>query len=182
MRNLARKSTHEERRTKKAEKLMADRTTTQKIDGALHVAVFRLLGILQDPRARFKVVMNAKQLCLTGALVLLLPNPARDYLDDVNAIVVEGGEKGIRKFKRLVSSRIKWDQVEVSPDHPSPLTCEQVWEGFATSAGFHSFKVEECRSVAEAAKFFRDKGVSHYWESVFKDGASAAGAAPPFAL
>ena len=43
--------------------------------------------------------MNAQQLHLTGCVMLY---------HDVNLVVVEGGPKCLKKFKRLLMHRIKW--------------------------------------------------------------------------
>ena len=44
--------------------------------------------------------MNAQQFHLTGCVMLY---------QDVNLVVVEGGPKGLKKFKRLMMHRIKWN-------------------------------------------------------------------------
>ena len=49
---------------------------------------------------KFKVDMNAQQLHLSGRLLLFR---------DINLVVVEGGPKGLKKFKKLMLSRIKWN-------------------------------------------------------------------------
>ena len=49
----------------------------------------------------FKVETNAKQLHMTGTVVMY---------EDVNVIVVEGGPKQQKKYKQLMLKRIKWDE------------------------------------------------------------------------
>ena len=50
---------------------------------------------------KFMIEANAGQLYLTEMLVLY---------KDVNVVVVEGGLKAQKKFKRLMLPRIKWDE------------------------------------------------------------------------
>ena len=52
---------------------------------------FRLKS-LNNPAKKFKVETNAKQLFMTGCVVLY---------DDVNVIVVEGGPKQQKKYKQV---------------------------------------------------------------------------------
>ena len=65
----------------------------------VQVTVYRVHN-LSSPAIKFKVDMNAQQLHLTGRLLLF---------KDINLVVVEGGPKGLKKFKRLMLHRIKWD-------------------------------------------------------------------------
>ncbi|VDP43379.1 unnamed protein product [Soboliphyme baturini] len=74
--NLARKLTPEQRAAKKARKLQEDTS------GGVYVAVYRVTD-LSHPAKKFKVEMNAKQIYLTGTVVLH---------KDINLIVVEGGK------------------------------------------------------------------------------------------
>ncbi len=63
-----------------------------------HTAVFRVRN-LSDPQKKFKVETNANQLFLTGIVVLH---------KDCNVVVVEGGPKQQKKYRRLMMHRIKW--------------------------------------------------------------------------
>ena len=56
---------------------------------------------LSDPAKRFKVETNANQLFLTGIVVLH---------KDCNVVVVEGGPKQQKKYRRLMMHRIKWSE------------------------------------------------------------------------
>ncbi len=76
---------------------------------------------LANPSKRFKVETNAKQMYLTGCVVMY---------EDVNVVVVEGGPKNIKKYKQLMLRRIKWDE-EVYKDKDgveSDNACVLVWE------------------------------------------------------
>ncbi|KAF6033498.1 PRPF3 [Bugula neritina] len=56
---------------------------------------------LRDPAKKFKIETNAKQLYMTGLIVAF---------KDCNCVVVEGGPKQQKKFKRLMLHRIKWGE------------------------------------------------------------------------
>uniref|UniRef100_H3AQQ6 U4/U6 small nuclear ribonucleoprotein Prp3 n=1 Tax=Latimeria chalumnae TaxID=7897 RepID=H3AQQ6_LATCH len=92
--NAARKLTAEQRKEKKAKKLKED--TSQ----GVYISVYRVRN-LTNPAKKFKVEANANQLYLTGVVVLH---------KDVNVVVVEGGPKAQKRFKRLMLHRIKWDE------------------------------------------------------------------------
>ena len=75
--NAERKLTPEQRKEKVANKLQEDTS------GGVHVSVYRIKN-LANPARKFKVETNAKQLYMTGCVVLY---------EDVNVVVVEGGPK-----------------------------------------------------------------------------------------
>lgn len=94
--NEARKKSGEEKREKARHKREKDRAS------GLHAAVFRVADLSFVPH-RFKVDRNAKQLELTGIMVLF---------NGCNVVVVEGGEKALRKYKALMLRRIDWSLKE----------------------------------------------------------------------
>ena len=61
---------------------------------------------LKSAAKKFKVETNAKQLFLTGLVVIHR---------ECNVVVVEGGPKQQKKFKRLMMHRIKWAE-DQKPD------------------------------------------------------------------
>ncbi|KFM61208.1 U4/U6 small nuclear ribonucleoprotein Prp3, partial [Stegodyphus mimosarum] len=75
--NAARKLTTEQKREKKMRKLKEDTST------GVQVALYRVLN-LSNPAKKFKVEMNAKQLFMTGCVILYR---------NINIVVVEGGNK-----------------------------------------------------------------------------------------
>ena len=91
--NAARKLTPAQQKAKTLRKLKED------VSCGVHIAVFRVHD-LSNQAIRFKVDMNAQQLHLTGRLLLFREN---------NLVIVEGGPKGLKKFKRLMMHRIKWN-------------------------------------------------------------------------
>lgn len=94
--NEARKKSGEEKREKAHHKREKDRAS------GLHAAVFRVADLSFVPH-RFKVDRNAKQLELTGIMLLF---------NGCNVVVVEGGEKALRKYKALMLRRIDWSLKE----------------------------------------------------------------------
>ncbi|QQP53224.1 U4/U6 small nuclear ribonucleoprotein Prp3like, partial [Caligus rogercresseyi] len=76
---------------------------------------------LANQSKKFKVETNAKQLYLTGSIVLY---------EDVNVVVVEGGPKQQKKYRQLMLHRIKWDE-ETYKDKDGlecMNNCVLVWE------------------------------------------------------
>lgn len=65
---------------------------------------------LKDAKKKFKIEMNSKQLYMTGATVLNR---------DCSMVVVEGGPKSQRKFKRLMMNRINWKEDTLEYDDVS---------------------------------------------------------------
>lgn len=76
---------------------------------------------LSNPSKRFKVETNAKQLFMTGSVVLY---------EDVNVVVVEGGPKQQKKYKQLMLNRIKWDDETYQDKDGTEMDngCILVWE------------------------------------------------------
>lgn len=93
--NASRKLTDAERAAKKKRKIMENTETT-----GVQVAVYRVRD-LNDPAIKFKVEANCNQLHMTGIVLLY---------KTTNVVIVEGGPKQQRKFKRLMLNRIKWNE------------------------------------------------------------------------
>ena len=58
-------------------------------------------------KLQFRVRVNAEQLSLTGAAVMW---------HDTNVVIVEGGPKNMKKFKRLMLHRITWPKKGSKPE------------------------------------------------------------------
>ncbi|XP_073495661.1 U4/U6 small nuclear ribonucleoprotein Prp3 [Phyllobates terribilis] len=157
--NAARKLTSEQRKEKKVKKLKED------ITQGVHVAVYSIRN-LTNPSKKFKIEANANQLYLTGVVVLHR---------DVNVVVVEGGPKAQKKFKRLMLSRIKWDEQTSNPkadddDESDEETvkksnkCSLVWEGTAKERSFGDIKFKQCPTENMAREHFKKHVAEHYWD------------------
>ncbi len=69
------------------------------------IAVFRVEN-LSFGGHRFKVDKNAQQLAMNGVCIIIDKNSDPDL---ASVVVVEGGPKAIKFFKKLMLRRIKWD-------------------------------------------------------------------------
>lgn len=96
--NNARKLTAEQKREKKMRKNKEDTSC-----GVL-VSVYRIRELHSFQSKKYKVETNAKQLMMTGVVVLFR---------DCSVVVVEGGPKQQKKYRRLMMHRIKWDEDSV---------------------------------------------------------------------
>ncbi|NWI04666.1 PRPF3 protein, partial [Tichodroma muraria] len=157
--NAARKLTAEQRKAKKVKKLKED------VSQGVHIAVYRVRN-LSNPAKKFKIEANAGQLYLTGVVVLH---------KDVNVVVVEGGPKAQKKFKRLMLHRIKWDEQtsntkgedEDESDEESikkTNKCSLVWEGTAKDRSFGEMKFKQCPTENMAREHFKKHSAEHYWD------------------
>ncbi|GAB6031986.1 hypothetical protein CHUAL_010364 [Chamberlinius hualienensis] len=150
--NAARKLTTDQRREKKIRKMREDTHL------CVHVSVYRVRD-LSNPSLKFKVETNAKQLFMTGCVVLYR---------DCNVVAVEGGPKQQKKFKRLMLHRIKWseDQIKKSEDK-TPNKCVLVWEGTTKVRSFGEVKFKACPTETMAREHFKRSGLEHYWDLSF---------------
>ncbi|XP_066540122.1 U4/U6 small nuclear ribonucleoprotein Prp3 [Hoplias malabaricus] len=155
--NAARKLTVEQRKEKKVKKLRED------LSQGVYIAVYRIRN-LHNPAKKFKVEANANQLYLSGTVVLH---------KDVNIVVVEGGPKSQKKFKRLMLNRIKWDEPSSKRDDPDGSDeegtnkknkCTLVWEGTAKERSFVDLKFKQCPTENMAREHFKKHGTEHYWD------------------
>ncbi|CAM8886857.1 unnamed protein product [Rhodiola kirilowii] len=151
-RNIARKLTPAERREKKEKKLFDDPNTLETI-----VSVYKIID-LSRPQLKFKVEVNAKENRLTGCTVVT---------SDMSVVVVEGGNKSIKRYGKLMLNRINWaasmgaeDENEEKPVNK----CVLVWQGSVAKPAFTKFYMHNCLTEAAARKVFNDAGVVHYWE------------------
>ena len=175
-RNLANKLTPAERRAKKNAKLHGDAPS-----GEVSVSLYRLAHI-RSGKQRFKIDINASENRLSGRIV---------KTPHFVVVVVEGGAKGMRRFHKLMTHRIKWDEDEGDGDGggggggssggagdegdpgsgsrdaaaaAGPNSCSFIWSGVVKEAAFSGFKFESCSSEFWATKFFKDAGVQHYFD------------------
>lgn len=155
-RNVARKLTPAERREKKERKLFDEPNAVETI-----VSVYRI-NDLAHPQTRFKVDVNAQENRLTGCTVIS---------DGITVVVVEGGNKPIKRYGKLMLKRINWatavkeddEDGDESDDKPANK-CVLVWQGSVAKPSFNRFTVHECLTEAAARKIFTDAGVAHYWD------------------
>uniref|UniRef100_A0A182YDW1 Uncharacterized protein n=1 Tax=Anopheles stephensi TaxID=30069 RepID=A0A182YDW1_ANOST len=152
--NAARKLTDDQRREKKMRKMKEDTTL------GVHVAVYRIRELQEQQSKKFKVETNAKQLFLTGACVLFR---------DCCVVVVEGGPKQQKKYRRLMLHRIKWEEdlVKNADGKEIPNSCVLVWEGMNQRRNFGEFKYKSFPLEKSARDFFQKHHVEHYWDLAY---------------
>uniref|UniRef100_A0A8R1HQ16 Uncharacterized protein n=1 Tax=Caenorhabditis japonica TaxID=281687 RepID=A0A8R1HQ16_CAEJA len=153
--NAERKLTEDQKRAKKAKKLSEDTST------AVNVAVYRAKSLFH-PSKKFKVETNAKQLQMSGAIMI---HKAQ------NVIVVEGGPKQQKFYKNLMLNRIKWsDEIigqkkDADKDAPGERNlCELIWEGQVKRRNFRDFTIHTATLEKQAREFFEKHGVAQYWD------------------
>ncbi|XP_015790431.1 U4/U6 small nuclear ribonucleoprotein Prp3-like isoform X2 [Tetranychus urticae] len=153
--NAARKLTFDQKRQKKLKKVKEDTSL------GVHVAVYRVLN-LSNPAKKFKIEVNAKQLTMTGVIVLF---------KNVNVIVVEGGPSQQRKFKKLMLQRIKWSEETVSDESDSEKKiqnkCLLIWEGMVKNRAFGEIRFKNSPNESFARQFFKKHCVQHYWDLAY---------------
>lgn len=171
--NEARKKTKEERREKTHLKVEKDK------DAGLTAAVFRITS-MRNPQHRFKVDINARQWEMSGTVL---------FFNECNVVAVEGGQKALRKYKKLMLRRIDWNakvEAKGSPEESKANgapedskakssseesnsddrtnSCVLVWEGPIAATAFEGFTSANVRTQRECRYHFRKHGVEHYWD------------------
>ncbi|KAJ2461183.1 U4/U5/U6 small nuclear ribonucleoprotein prp3 [Coemansia sp. RSA 2424] len=160
--NRARKLTKEQRAEKNESKVESEE---QK---GIVSAVFRVEN-LNHPQHRYKVSINAKQNHLTGvALVCPL----------LSVVVVEGPEKFVKAYKKLMLRRIDWVNSQVKLDAAasgstgeeqpeidcSQNSCHMIWQGVIEQRRFTQFRLRDCPTESYAKRFLSNAGCESYWQ------------------
>lgn len=154
--NAARKLTDEQRKEKRIRKIKEDITL------GVHVSVYRVLN-LTNASKKYKVETNAKQLMMTGIAVIY---------KNINIVVVEGGPKQQKKYRRLMMNRIKWSEDSVPKEHCEgdeevENKCILVWQGTVKQRAFNDFKIKVSPNESFARELFKNHGVSTYFDLAF---------------
>lgn len=108
-----------------------------------HCKVFQFKN-LQNPKIRYKLKMNSKELSLKGLCL-------RINDDGPGIIIVVGDEKSCRFYENLVMRRIKWDEdfelrtnnenVKMNMQHNS---IAKTWEGYLKDCKFKGWFMKVC--------------------------------------
>ncbi|GMS89013.1 hypothetical protein PENTCL1PPCAC_30846 [Pristionchus entomophagus] len=157
--NEERKLTKEQKAAKKTKKLSED------VSLGVHVAVYRMKSLVH-PAKRFKVEMNAKQLQMTGAVLMH---------KDMCVVVVEGGPKQQKFYKNLLLQRVKWEEeiigekkAAVDKDQPGERNkCELIWEGIVKKRAFRDLRVHTATIEKQAREILEKHGVANYWDMAY---------------
>ncbi|KAJ3023575.1 hypothetical protein HKX48_002448 [Thoreauomyces humboldtii] len=160
----ATKLTDAQRKEKKRLKLQEDTSNL------VQVAVFRISD-LTHPQHRYKVNVNAEQYNLTGCAIVY---------SGMNLVVVEGGPKGIKAYKKLMLKRIDWtnDGVEdeaaeeeeearraAGAGPKEPNRCDLVWEGDVKERNFKFFRFKTVPTETAVREFLEKMRAVHYWDA-----------------
>ncbi|KAL1508722.1 hypothetical protein AB1Y20_004817 [Prymnesium parvum] len=167
MRNQARKLTPEERREKKRRKLTNDPSA-----GGTPVSLYRI-DQMPNKQKLYKIDINAQQNHLTGVALLT---------EKCNLVVVEGGPKAQKRYRKLLTQRIDWAEMADDDDDDddeedrdearrrASQVCKLVWEGAVVKPHFKNFRVEAARTYEAARKVLKDKGCEHYFDMAVRFG------------
>merc|ERR1712187_920578 len=154
-RNLASKLSPLEAKEKKDRKKAI--TTTD-----IHVAIYRATP-LEHPHNKYKIRINALENQLTG---LCLTS------SKMTIIIVEGCSKSQRRYRKLLTKRIKWSHRKLNGidviDENNPGECKQIWNGIVKSAAFDTFMMHCDLLDTNAKKLLTQYGVEHYWDLTSK--------------
>lgn len=124
-----------------------------------YVVVFRIES-LANGKHLYKININAKQLDLHG---VCLHNPK------FNLVIIEGGNKGIKFYKKLLLNRIKWTEpLETAEDgslgeSQSDNQCRVVWENEVKELTFKKWSQMYTNDDDHALDVLRHFGVESYW-------------------
>lgn len=186
--NEQRKLTPEERRAKILNKLKDDQKTSNEVavfKYVLYIIVNQLHTLINfyhnrvksctHPKHRYKIEQNAKQHQLTG---IVITHPK------CNIVIVEGGPKSIKAYKKLMLRRIDWndmpppknleeDETAMDVDNPTPYglpegeenKCFLVWTGTVKNKSFKKFTWRSFQSEKMAREELGKWNVENYWDA-----------------
>jgi len=148
-RNQERKLTPEQRKEKNRRKYLEDTSL------CTYVSIFKVFKVQDDTSKlpKKKIEMNATQFLLSGCC-LITPN--------FTVVIVEGGIKALRKFKKLMIKRIKWEDINIGEDKKN--YCQLVWEGEVLKPSFTDFQMKKNKHSLHHRKFLVDRGCAHYFD------------------
>lgn len=149
------------------------------------LAVFKVEK-LTEAKLKFKIEMNAQQFHMGGFCLIADQTMAPDL---PNLVIVEGGPRAIKRFKRLMLRRIDWsfkgaiqakegeenkedDKMEVDSDEEDKVKvskdkkCHLIWEGVQRKKTFEKWRIVDIRSENEAKRLLGDKGCEQFWHMV----------------
>ncbi|KAH3666428.1 hypothetical protein WICMUC_005696 [Wickerhamomyces mucosus] len=121
-----------------------------------YTAVF-VIDKLIHPSHKFKVDTNAKQLKLVGTVL---------YISDQFALViVEGSEKNIKFYKKLMLNRIKWEESTIIDEEKVDLNgnkCRLLWEGQLKNLHFNKWTIFRANTEEFGVDYLRQFGLDNY--------------------
>lgn len=181
-RNEARKLTPEERQQKNISKW------TKNIGEKLEVSVYLIFKKVHG-KNKFKISKNAQQLHLGGFFIQsFIPSDEGRYHPSL--VVVEGSHKAVKRFDRLMLSRIDWKESseetaptdntnDVLPDESSSddddslnqqSVCKRIFKGIdsANKKFNNKWSFLAARDVQSVHAFLQDRNSMHYWDTLLR--------------
>lgn len=159
--NSARALTKEQKKEKEKRKFQKG------TDVQVAVAAYRVNSLSSVPH-KFKVTKNAEQLLLTGCAIIG---------NGANLVVVEGGAKAMRMYKRLMLHRIKWNEKseskkeekgeedeEEEEEDDQENKCVLMWEGAVKYRQFKTFEMKTLRNDNAVREYLTKFGAVHFWD------------------
>lgn len=131
--------------TKDQQREKARRKLRESVDDGVHCLVFSV-PCVNDPRSRFKIIVNAEQYNLSGCLVVT---------PDRAVVLVEGGPKNTRKYARLLVERMDWGSG----------ACAVAWQAVVPKQQWSGFQVLTCADGVQARQLLAEHGQGHVWDA-----------------
>jgi U4/U6 small nuclear ribonucleoprotein PRP3 len=88
-------------------------------------------------------------------------------------VIVEGGPKALKKYKKLMLHRIKWnpdtigeedDDSDADGVNKDANSCLIVWEGIRDNRHFYDWRFKQCPSETIAREHLKKHNAEHYWD------------------
>ncbi|AET40329.1 U4/U6-U5 snRNP complex subunit PRP3 Ecym_5592 [Eremothecium cymbalariae DBVPG len=136
----------------KAKKAAAQQTLKQQEGNVCRIYRFTTL---QNPKIRYKISVNAKQLHLKGCCLHIQ--------EGLGIIITIGTEKSSKFFQKLVTSRIQWTETFTNKQTNETIKCpnakcELVWEGILGDHRFRGWFMKPCRDRQELTDILSKSG------------------------
>ena len=82
-------------------------------------------------------------------------------------MVVEGGPKGIKAYKKLMLRRIDWvmENEGGEEEERAPNVCRLVCEGNVTEKRFKGFRFKSLLTEQKVREFLEKMRCAHYWDT-----------------
>ena len=166
--NEKRKLTKEQKKEKIKKKFEKD------LKDGTYASLFKIKYLTSD-KNRFKIDKNSQQLYLTGLCLMNRENTLN------NLLYVEGGYKAIQRFKKLVLSRIKWNETEKdlvnqklslknddekNKENNNINNCKLLWEGSVRKRIWGKWKMREIKSEQDAIAILKEKNMEYIWNMI----------------
>jgi len=127
-----------------------------------HTLVFQLSN-LSNKKHLYKIDINAQQFQLTGACIMCAGIG--------NILVCEGGARSIKRYKKLIMRRIKWekeddDDDEAEDDEDYNAKSEHfhlMWGGTTAKRQFNEWKMHTVKTENEGRSILVNRNCEHFW-------------------